>query len=255
MRATRAPSGGRPQEPEASPAREVTSSGRSPARSGRKRGGAPAAKSLLDRAYGAIKLRIITCGYRPGEVLSEAAISQEMRIGRTPVHQAIHRLVMDGLVSVMPRKGIVVRPVSMDEAVDIITVRLLTECYCARLAADRAGEADLEGLERILVSHAQAVQKRDLERMMLLDREFHDLLAQAAGNTILADVLRNLHERSLRFWFISLQNPEQHRRVLEQHRAIFAALRRRQPDAAETAMRRHILDFQDNVTRVSGSSR
>jgi DNA-binding GntR family transcriptional regulator len=182
-------------------------------------------------------------------VLSEAAISHEMKIGRTPVHQAIHRLVMDGLVSIMPRKGIVVRPVSIDEAVDIISVRLLTECYCARLAADCADESELQRLEEIVHSHAHMVQKRDLEQMMLLDREFHDVLARAARNPVLADVLRNLHERSLRFWFISLQNPEQHRKVLEQHRAIVAALRRRRPEAAEAAMRRHILAFQDNVTR------
>lgn len=218
-------------------------------RARRRRIGAGPAKSLLDRAYGDIKLRIITCRYRPGEVLSEAAISQEMRIGRTPVHQAVHRLVMDGLVSIMPRKGIVIRPVSLDEAVDIITVRLLTECYCARLAADRADDSELERLQAIVASHAQMVDKRNIEQMMLLDREFHDTLARAARNTVLADVLRNLHERSLRFWFISLQNPEHHRKVLEQHRAIVTALQSRKPEAAEAAMRQHILAFQDNVTR------
>ncbi|MCC6778903.1 MAG: GntR family transcriptional regulator [Hyphomicrobiales bacterium] len=211
--------------------------------------GSEPAKSLLDRAYSAIKLRIITCRYRPGKVLSEAAISQEMKIGRTPVHQAVLRLVMDGLVSIMPRKGIVVQPVSIDEAIDIITVRLLTECYCARLAADHADQTDIQDLEEILTAHALAVEERDMEQMMLLDRQFHDVLARAARNTVLAGVLRNLHERSLRFWFISLQNQKQHRRVLDQHRAIVAALRRRQPEAAEAAMRRHIVAFQDNVTR------
>lgn len=205
--------------------------------------------SLLDRAYNGIKLRIITCRYRPGEVLSEAAISQEMRIGRTPVHQAIHRLVIDGLVSVMPRKGIMVRPVTIDEAAEIIAVRLLIECRCARLAADRADEAELQRLDDILEASARMLEKRDVEQMMLLDREFHESLAHAARNTVLADVLRNLHDRSLRFWFISLQDPVHHRKVLEQHRAIVAALHRRDADAAEAAMHEHILAFEDNVTR------
>jgi len=206
-------------------------------------------KSLLDRAYNEIKFRIFTCRYHPGEVLSEAAISQETRIGRTPVHQAIHRLVMDGLVSIMPRKGVMVRPVSIDEAMEIIEVRLVTECYCARIAADRADESELQRLEAILKSSAQMVEERDVEQMMLLDRAFHDTLARAARNGVLADILRNLHERSLRFWFISLQDPVHHRKVLEQHRALVAALRARQPDAAEIAMREHILAFQGNVTR------
>jgi DNA-binding GntR family transcriptional regulator len=204
---------------------------------------------LLDRAYNEIKFRIITCRYRPGEVLSEAAISAELKIGRTPIHQAIHRVMMDGLVSIIPRKGVMVRPVSVDEAMEIIGVRLVTECYCARLAANRADNAELQRLRAILESSEKVTKKRDIKQIMLLDREFHDALARAAGNSVLADVLRNLHERSLRFWFISLRDPDHHRNVLAQHRAIVAALLDHNPDTAETAMREHILAFQRNVTR------
>jgi DNA-binding GntR family transcriptional regulator len=222
---------------------------RSRTRPGRALLGARPAKSLLDQAYNEIKFRIITCRYRPGDVLSEAEISLELNIGRTPVHQATHRLVADGLVSIMPRKGVMVRPISVDEALELVAVRLVTECYCARLAADRAEEAELRRLQAIVESSEKAAEKRDVEQMMLLDREFHDVLAQAARNGILAGVLRNLHERSLRFWFISLRDPEHHRRVLAQHRAIVDALLSRQPDAAEAAMREHILAFQRNIMR------
>ena len=211
--------------------------------------GSRPAKSLLDRAYNEIKFRIIACRYRPGEVLSEAAISAELKIGRTPIHQAIHRVMMDGLVSIMPRKGVMVRPVSVDEAMEIIGVRLVTECYCARLAANRADDAELQRLQAIIESSEKVTKKRDIEQIMLLDREFHDALARAAGNSVLADVLRNLHERSLRFWFISLRDPDHHRNVLAQHRAIVAALLSHNPEAAEIAMREHILAFQRNVTR------
>jgi GntR family transcriptional regulator, rspAB operon transcriptional repressor len=206
-------------------------------------------KSLLDQAYNEIKLRIITCGYRPGEVLSEAAISDELKIGRTPVHQAIHRLMMDGLITIMPRKGVMVAPAGVDEVMEIIDVRLVTECYCARLAADRADDSELQHLQKIVDASEKVTKQRDVEKMMLFDREFHDTLARAARNTVLADVLRSLHERSLRFWFISLRDPDHHRNVLAQHRAIVAALQSRQPDAAENAMREHILAFQRNVTR------
>jgi DNA-binding GntR family transcriptional regulator len=219
------------------------------ATSGRTLVGSRPIKSLLDQAYNEIKLRIITCGYRPGEVLSEAAISDELKIGRTPIHQAIHRLMMDGLITIMPRKGVMVAPAGVDEVMEIIDVRLVTECYCARLAADRADDSELQDLQRIVDASEKVTNQRDVEKMMLFDREFHDTLARAARNTILADVLRSLHERSLRFWFISLRDPDHHRNVLAQHRAIVAALKSRQPDAAENAMREHILAFQRNVTR------
>ncbi len=211
--------------------------------------GSRPSKSLLDRAYNAIKFRIITCRYRPGEVLSEAAISNELKIGRTPVHQAIHRLTTDGLVSIMPRKGIMVAPLGFDEVMEIINVRLVTECYCARLAAERASESELRELESILAASDKVLDKGDVQQMMLLDREFHDALARAAKNTVLADVLRNLHERSLRFWFISLRDPDHHRNVWAQHRIVVDALKTKDADAAEKAMREHILAFQRNVTR------
>jgi DNA-binding GntR family transcriptional regulator len=227
----------------------ATQSASSAARAKRPLLAAYPAKSLLDRAYNEIKFRIITCRYRPGEVLSEAAISLELKIGRTPIHQAIHHLMMDGLVSIMPRKGVMVRAVSIDEAMEIIGVRLVTECYCARLAADRADDSELQQLQDIVDASDKVTEKRNVEQMMLLDREFHDTLARAAKNAVLADVLRNLHERSLRFWFISLRDPDHHRNVLAQHRAIVKALQSRQPEVAEAAMRDHILAFQRNVTR------
>jgi GntR family transcriptional regulator, rspAB operon transcriptional repressor len=225
-----------------------SASRRSGAGADRKPSRARRGESLLDKAYNEIKFRIITCRYRPGEVLSEAAISAELKIGRTPIHQAIHRLMMDDLVSILPRKGVMVRPISIDEAMEIIGVRLVTEGYCARLAAERADEVELQRLRSILDESEKATANRDVEKLMLLDREFHETLAHAAKNKVLADTLRNLHERSLRFWFISLRDPDHHRRVLMQHRAIVEALQSRKPDVAENVMREHITAFQRNVT-------
>jgi DNA-binding GntR family transcriptional regulator len=219
------------------------------ARGRRVEGHSRGAGSLTDRAYKEIKFRIITCRYRPGEVLSEAQVSEGLKIGRTPVHEAVQRLVMDGLLHVLPRKGIMVRPITIDEAMDIVAVRLVTECFCARLAAERAGQSELERLEEIVKASERIIARRDVEQLMLLDRDFHDTLARAAGNGVLADVLRNLHERSLRFWFISLLDAEHQKKILAQHRAIVDALKSRKANAADAAMREHILAFQRNVTR------
>ena len=84
---------------------------------------------------------------------------------------------------------------------------------------------------------------------MLLDREFHGVLARASKNAVLADCLAKLHDRSLRYWFVSLDKPGHHRNVQEQHEAILAAIKLRDPDAAEAAMRTHIEDFRNNLMR------
>lgn len=205
--------------------------------------------SLRDKAYEAIKHRIITCRLRPGEVLSEAAISQAVRIGRTPVHQALDRLITDGLVEVMPRKGVMVRPLSLDEALDLIEIRLINEIHCVRLAAEHSSAQDIKTLDDNLKRFAQAIKRRETTELMQLDRAFHNTLSQASHNVILAGLLRNLHDRSLRFWFVSLRAPDHHAHVLEQHADIVAAIRQADPQGAEAAMRHHIEAFRTNVTR------
>jgi DNA-binding GntR family transcriptional regulator len=84
---------------------------------------------------------------------------------------------------------------------------------------------------------------------MLLDREFHFLIARATKNDVMSELLRNLHERSLRFWFISLNAPKQYETVQDEHAAILDAIRKRDPDKAEAAMRRHIESFRTSVTQ------
>jgi GntR family transcriptional regulator, rspAB operon transcriptional repressor len=83
----------------------------------------------------------------------------------------------------------------------------------------------------------------------LLDREFHNVLALASKNHVLAETLSKLHDRSLRFWFISLNRPGHHAHVHAQHESILAAIRDHDPDGAEQAMRSHIEEFRSNLTR------
>ncbi len=209
----------------------------------------PAALSCNDLAYETLKHRLITCGYRPGECLSEAVVSAELGFGRTPVHQAFIRLVRDGLVDVLPRKGILVRPISLDEVLDIASVRLVNEAHCVRLAVERAAPRDIAELDGNVDEAERAARACDISRLMLLDRRFHQVIATSAGNPVLAEILGHLHDRSLRVWFMSLRDAQHHRRVIGEHRAIVAALRARDADAAEQAMRGHIAGYRGNIIR------
>ena len=205
--------------------------------------------SLAEQAYEKIKQRIITLGYEPGSYLNEAMISTELGLGKTPVRRAIDQLRLEGMIDVMPRKGVIVKPVSLQEILDIADVRMITESYCARLAADRASESDIVKLEAIIADGMSSTESRDIESQMALDREFHNVISVAAKNQVLAEVLRNLHERSLRFWFISLTDPVHGKRVGREHTAIVNAIKRRDGDKAEAAMKRHVESFRKNVTR------
>jgi DNA-binding GntR family transcriptional regulator len=209
----------------------------------------PAGARLSDLAYEQIKRRIITLEYRPGSYLNAAQVSAQLDLGVTPVNQALNRLMVEGMVEVIPRKGAFVRPVSLEEILNVIDVRHVTEMHCVRLAVERATDTELAGLGEVLDRAEALVPKRDIEGLMLLDREFHLRLSRAARNPVLAEILLSLHERSLRFWFISLSDDEHLIAVLREHREIADRLRRRDAEGACAAMRAHIESFHATIVR------
>lgn len=195
--------------------------------------------SLRRQAYEAIKRRIITLAYRPGTYLNEAQICEDLGIGRTPVHMAVERLMLEDLVQVMPRKGIIVKPLSLDEMQAITEARRINEPPVAALAAVRASDEELKRM-RNLIRQVKITPSHKIEQLMELDREIHSLITAAARNRVLAQILSNLHDRSLRHWFVSLSDPARQQRVAEEHDSVVRALEARDPVAAEALMRAHI---------------
>lgn len=208
-----------------------------------------AASSLADRAYALIQRDIITMRLKPGAALNEADLVARTGIGRTPVHQAVHRLVLEGLLSVMPRKGLMVQPLSLDDIVAVIDVRRINEAHCAELAARHATPDDLARLAALLDDGRACVDAHDVEGMMEIDRAFHQAIAAAARNPVLADVLRALHERSLRFWFVTLSEPRHLADVQSEHRDLFERLSARDAAGARAAVERHIDSFRSTLVQ------
>jgi DNA-binding GntR family transcriptional regulator len=208
------------------------------------------AAQLRELAYAEIKRRIIGCELAPGAQVNEGGLGALLGLGRTPVHQALHRLEMEGLVAILPRKGIVVAPLSLDAVLDTIEVRACNEALCVRLAAARVRPDELAAMRALLDRAPALVAAGDVPALMALDLDFHGAIAAAARNRVLADLLRRLHEQQARFWFLTLSEPGHGARIRDEHEDILAALERRDPDAAAAAMRRHIDDFRRAITRA-----
>jgi DNA-binding GntR family transcriptional regulator len=204
-------------------------------------------RSLRDRAYDEIKRRIITLEFKPGAYLNEALISDELAIGRTPVHQALDRLMIEGMVEVIPRKGVLVRNVSLEEVRNLIEVRLINEPHAAALAAEKATDDQLGHLQHLLDMSDDARAARNIETLMNLDRAFHQGIARAAGNEVLTDVITTLQDRLARFWFISLSADDQLDRVDDEHGRVMEGLYSRDPAVARAAMHHHIDSFRANI--------
>ena len=205
--------------------------------------------SLADAAYSLIKKKILTLTYEPGSYLNEASLSESLDIGRNPVHHAVKRLTLEGLIETIPRKGFIVKTLSIRELKEIVDMRLVNEVYCARLAAERMSEGQLEEISDILARTRISSEAQDTEQLMLLDQQFHSLLSKAAGNQVLASILRNLHDRSLRYWFISLNEKHHGESVREEHHNIYEAIKKRDADLAAQCMRVHIEGFRKNIIK------
>jgi DNA-binding GntR family transcriptional regulator len=201
-------------------------------------------KSLADDVYEILKWKVLTLGLTPGSLFREEDLCKLVGYGRSPVHEALHRLKYDGLVDILPRKGILVRPFSPDRINDLIEARLPIEVEMARLAAQRASALQIRSLKAKLQRGGQLLSKGDREGLMTLDRQFHRGMADCSGNSVIIDVLENLHQRSLMLWHIAVSSDgREYGTVQTEHEQIMEAIAAHDEEAAALAMRDHLRRF------------
>jgi DNA-binding GntR family transcriptional regulator len=202
-------------------------------------------------AYANVKEKITSQAYRPGLYLSTAELMQELSLGRTPLNHALHRLSNDGLIQIIPRKGVMVAPLSIDDALELIDVRIANERLCARLAAKKISTDQLEQLTQLLEEFNTAVADNKNEVAASLDLRFHEEIAEVAGNQVLIEILKVLHMRSQRFWIISYKTEGHLEEIQVEHHAILEALGKGDPGAAFAAMEAHTLSFKRSLLQAS----
>lgn len=210
---------------------------------------ARAAASQGELAYQRLKEHLTTLTYRPGDYLNTAILVEDLQIGRTPINQALHRLATEGLVQIIPRKGVMVSPLSIDDALHLIDVRLVNERLGAQLGARRVTADQLAQMRRAAAEFDEAVTARDVARIMRCDRNFHELIADASGNPVLIETLRVLHARSQRFWAISLSAEGHLAEVSREHQTILSALACGNAEATIQAVEAHIESFRHALLR------
>lgn len=216
-------------------------------------------RSLVDQAYEQIKEKIITLHFLPGQYLNEAAICSQLDLGRTPVHQALQRLHLEGLVEVMPRKGIIVQPDSFLEIMKILDSRLAVEPELARAAANRvaAGEIEAKALDELRIAATATDPDRtppDISSFTVNDRLFHRKVARLSGNEVMSDFARLLHERSIRFWYLNMWQTIDVRATNSQHLEIAEAVIAGDPELAAKCMSGHIRSLRDRLEKLRRAS-
>jgi DNA-binding GntR family transcriptional regulator len=160
------------------------------------------AETLTEQAYGQIEELIVTLRLKPGQVLSEQSLSASLGIGRTPIREALQRLALEGLVTILPRKGILVSEINPQRQLLVLEVRRELERLLARASAERATPEQREKFLAIAGGMEKAARTNDDIAFMRLDRELNLLIVDAARNDYAARSMKLLQGLSRRFWYM-----------------------------------------------------
>jgi DNA-binding GntR family transcriptional regulator len=213
------------------------------------------AASLADQAFEDIKEKILKLYFLPGQYLNEGALCALLKVGRTPVHQALQRLQHEGLVEIMPRKGVIVQPGSISEILKILDSRATIEADLARNAAAHANAKETEALKALARAGIGNGQASQLESFIEADRAFHRKFAELAENPVLSEIALSLHERSIRYWYLHLWQTFDGKASVREHSAIADAISKGDGEAAAKAVRAHIESLRNRLMRAQEAAR
>ena len=201
-------------------------------------------ESLADKAYHAIRALIVSLELAPGAVIDERALIERLGIGRTPVREALRRLAHEQLVEVFPRRGMFVTNVDVRDLARISEVREALEPEAARLAAERATEAERDELAALRDSIKRGAD------LMELDERIHRAIYAAAHNHLMEKTLGEYYVLAHRIWMIALDRNEALEEAVEAHRNLVLAIINGAGEQAAEMMRAHVQDFEQAMRRV-----
>lgn len=213
----------------------------------------PLAHSLHDDVASLLRAAIFDGQLLPGSFVDEAALCTQWSISRTPLREALKVLTAEGLVRHEPRRGCFVNEVTEQDLDDIFPVIALLEGRCAFEATRRASEADVHVLSQWherLASHAEAGRINDYYEANLV---IHEAIIRLASNKWLAQAIADLRKILKLARLKQLHAPGRLKQSLAEHMAVFEALKARDAEAAESAMRHHLLQQREALRALTRS--
>ena len=212
--------------------------------------GAEAAKSLTEKAYLRIEEMIVTLRLAPGQVLSESDLIRDLGIGRTPVREALQRLAFEGLVVIMPRRGILVSEINHAKQLSLLELRREVERLIARSAALRATDIERRTFADLAENLGRAGDEGDDVAFMRFDLEFNRMIIATCRNEYAARTMQLIQGLARRFWYQHYQEALDLKRCALLHKAVAEAIASGDEEMAARASD-DLIDYMAEFTRAS----
>lgn len=210
----------------------------------------PQGRSLTDRAYYRLEELIVTLRLEPGSVLSEGALAEQLQLGRTPIREALQRLAREGLVVILPRKGILVAEINPRKQLLVLEVRRELERLLARTSAVRRTEDERLRFIEIADGMEEAAAKADDLAFMRHDYALNMLVSQAAHNEYASRAMGLMHGMSRRFWYMHYKDAADLPLCARLHAVLARRIAEGDGEAAAVASDK-LVDYAEDFTRAT----
>lgn len=195
---------------------------------------------LRDVVFNTLRQAILTGELKPGERLMEIHLANRLGVSRTPIREAIRKLELEGLVTMIPRRGAEVAQITEKSLQDVLEVRRTLDALSAELACERISEEELEQLGVACKKVEEAIAGKDLKKIAQADVAFHDIIVKATRNSRLVQMVNNLSEQMYRYRFEYIKDESKHSSLMDEHRIIFECLKKGDKETACKTAKLHI---------------
>ena len=205
-------------------------------------------ENLSARVYSQIKNLILCNEVLPGQKLHHQELSERLGVSRTPVREALTRLVQEGYVSFLPNRGFTCKEIRLQEAEELYGLREALEAFAVENAIEKLTDAALDEFAKKLDRYGNDVQKRFTRERLLYDQDIHLEVARLSGNETLIKTLGQIFERIiLKRRTDGLYDPARGMTAHQEHLRLLEAMKQRETHEAVTIIRSHIRAGRDNV--------
>lgn len=209
----------------------------------------PERKSLGEHVFERLKQAIVDGEMEAGSRITENQIAGAMKISRTPVREAIHKLDRTGFLERLPSGGFTVVKLTREGIEEVFGIRSVLESYAASLAAIKHEEDELKPLEDKLKEYRSCLEKGELDALNEINTEFHDTLYALSRSTRLIKMIGDLKDQIARFRQILLEDEKMAKISDRDHNRMLEAIKKRDPDKVEKLVKEHIFRGQEMVLK------
>ncbi|MFQ5586647.1 MAG: GntR family transcriptional regulator [Thermodesulfobacteriota bacterium] len=192
---------------------------------------------MRERIVDFVKEAVIKGRLKPGERVPEPELAERFGVSRTPIREAFRQLESEGFLTITPRKGAVVSPITDKDVREFYTIKSLLEGFAARSACPTFTDTEIKRMEALNEQMEKLAEKDDFKGFFKLDNQFHDIFLRACGNVKLCNLANSLAQQFERFRITSLSQPGRMKNSVKQHRNIISAFKKRNADLVDKLVR------------------